>query len=305
MKLNLYTFYISAVITLLSLAPIRNVHGGDVLYEDNFTNLDPSWGTPGDILSVKDGKLILKPALNTTQSVLNQSNVFEDADIAVDVILSTGEPIEPGGLIFWAKDYSNFYCLSIDANGSFNISHFVTDRWLTPVVWTKCEAMNKGIGQVNKLRMVTQGRLYWYPLYIFARRRGYSPDDAQDLTQGFLLHVVEHRAFMGVDRLQGKFRSFLLASFQNHLSDVGDRARRLKRGGDKEFGYLDAEEAEERYRLEPVEFLTAEKIFDARWAMTVLGEALKELRQEYATAGKTSTFEALEALIASEGRLGP
>ena len=65
-----------------------------------------------------------------------------------------------------------------------------------------------------------------------------------------------------------------------------DRARRLKRGGDKEFVQLDAEEAEERYRLEPVEFLTAEKIFDARWAMTVLGEALKQLRQEYASRGK-------------------
>ena len=66
-------------------------------------------------------------------------------------------------------------------------------------------------------------RLYWYPLYIFARRRGHSPDDAQDLTQGFFLHVVEHRALTGVDRLKGKFRSFLLASFQNHLSDAGPR----------------------------------------------------------------------------------
>ena len=89
----------------------------------------------------------------------------------------------------------------------------------------------------------------------------------------------------------------MLASFQNHLSDQFDRARRLKRGGDKEFVELDAEEAEERYRLEPIECLTAEKIFDARWATTVLGEALKRLRQEYATAGKTSTFEALKAFL--------
>ena len=148
-------------------------------------------------------------------------------------------------------------------------------------------------------------RLYWYPLYIFARRRGYSPDDAQDLTQGFFLHVVEHRAFTGVDRLKGKFRSFLLASFQNHLSDAVDRARRLKRGGDKEFVQLDAEEAEERYRLEPVEFLTAEKIFDARGAMTVLGEALKRLRQEYAAAGKASAFEALKAFLDPNNSVAP
>ncbi len=131
---------------------------GDVLYEDDFTNLDPSWGTPGDILSVKEGKLVLKPALNTTQSVLNQSNVFDDADIQVEVTLSAGDPIVAGGLIFWAKDYTNFYCLCIDANGSFKISHFVTDRWLNPVGWTESDAINKGVGQVNKLRIVTKGR---------------------------------------------------------------------------------------------------------------------------------------------------
>ena len=140
-------------------------------------------------------------------------------------------------------------------------------------------------------------RNYWYPLYMFARRRGHSPDDAQDLTQGFFLHLLEHQAFTGVDRLKGKFRSFLLASFQNHLSDQADHARRLKRGGGKEFIQLDPEEAEERYQLEPAEFLTPERVFDARSAITVLGEALKRLRQEYATAGKLSTFDALKAFL--------
>jgi hypothetical protein len=86
---------------------------------------------------------------------------------------------------------------------------------------------------------------------------------------------------------------------------VGDRARRLKRGGDKEFVQLDAEEAEERSQLEPVEFLTAEKIFDARWAMTVLEEALKQLRQEYTTAGKTSTFEALKVFLDPHNSIAP
>ena len=140
-------------------------------------------------------------------------------------------------------------------------------------------------------------RTYWYPLYMFARRRGHSPDDAQDLTQGFFLHLLEQRSLAGVDRLKGKFRSFLLASFQNHLSDPLDRAHRLKRRGDKEFVELDAEEAEDRYRLEPVEGLTAEKMFDARWAMTLLAEALNRLRQEYATEGQTSTFEALRVFL--------
>ena len=159
MKPRICPFWICAfAAVLLLLHPVGTILGGDVLYEDDFTNLDPSWGTPGDILSVKDGKLVLKPALNTTQSVLNQANVFEDADIEVEVTLSSGDPVVAGGLIFWAKDYSNFYCLCIDANGSFKISHFVTDRWLTPVGWTESDAVNKGLGQVNKLRVVAKGR---------------------------------------------------------------------------------------------------------------------------------------------------
>src|SRR3984893_6087548 len=86
-------------------------------------------------------------------------------------------------------------------------------------------------------------RLYWYPLYVFARLSGHSPNDARDLIRGFFLHLLEHRAPTGVDRLKGKFRSFLLASLQNYLSDELERARRLRRGGSQEFVHLDAEDA--------------------------------------------------------------
>src|SRR6201987_2019058 len=158
MKARFWTLCVCALATLLSLAPFGEVSGAEVLYEDNFTNLDPSWGTPGEILSVREGKLVLKPALNTTQSVLNQSNVFDDADVELQITLSSGDATVPAGLIFWAKDYSNFYCFNIDANGSFKISHFVIDRWLTPVGWTDSSAINKGIGQSNKLRVLTNGR---------------------------------------------------------------------------------------------------------------------------------------------------
>ena len=168
---------------------------------------------------------------------------------------------------------------------------FHTTRW-TIVMST---AQSQAPGGESALAQLC--RTYWYPLYIFARRRGYSPGDAQDLTQSFFLHLLEHRALAGVDRLKGKFRSFLLASFQNHLSDQTDHARRIKRGGGKEFVQLDAEEAEQRYRLEPAEFLTPENIFDARWAMTVLGEVLRQLRQEYVAEGKASIFEALNAFL--------
>jgi glucose/mannose transport system substrate-binding protein len=158
MRPKVHAVCISISVALLICASVRSATGGDVLYEDDFTNLDPSWGTPGDILSVKNGNLLLKPAVNTTQSVINEANVFEDADIQLSVRLSSGDPSIPGGLIFWAKDYTNFYCFSIAADGSFKISHFVMDRWLTPVGWTANSAINGGIGQVNKLRVVTKGR---------------------------------------------------------------------------------------------------------------------------------------------------
>ena len=77
-------------------------------------------------------------------------------------------------------------------------------------------------------------KTYWYPIYAFVRRHGHGPDEAQDLTQGFFLHLLEHEALTHVDPLKGKFCSFLLASLQNYLSDEADRVRRLKRGGDRE-----------------------------------------------------------------------
>ena len=140
-------------------------------------------------------------------------------------------------------------------------------------------------------------RLYWYPLYAFVRYQGHAPHDAQDLTQSFFLHLLDHKALSHVNPLKGKFRSFLVASVQNFLSDEADRAGRKKRGGDREFVRIDAESAEERYRFEPVDYLTAETIFDARWAMTVLGEAMKRLRRQYAAEEKTSTLEILEPFL--------
>jgi glucose/mannose transport system substrate-binding protein len=158
MKPGSYAFYAAIIVALLLLFPVAGALAGEILYEDSFANLDPSWGPPGDRLNVEDGKLTLKPVPNTTQSILNQSNVFEDADIRVDVTMPAGDANIPGGLIFWAKDHSNFYCLCIDAAGYFKISRYVTDRWLQPVGWIENAAVCKGIGQLNKLRVVTKGR---------------------------------------------------------------------------------------------------------------------------------------------------
>ena len=151
--------------------------------------------------------------------------------------------------------------------------------------------------QTGRAAMAALCQIYWYPLYAFARRREHTPHDAQDLTQGFFLHVLEHRALSQVDRLKGKFRSFLLACFQNYLSVEAQRAHALKRGGQCQVVSLDLETAENRYRLEPADYLTAEKIFEARWALTLLEHAMTILRQEYVARGKQSVFDTLKAYV--------
>jgi RNA polymerase sigma factor (sigma-70 family) len=141
-------------------------------------------------------------------------------------------------------------------------------------------------------------KLYWYPLYAHIRRYRFSPHDAQDLTQGFFLDILEHKALTRADQQKGKFRSFLLASLKNFLSNEGQRARCLKRGGQVQFVYVDFNDAEDRYgKEEPAERLTPEKIFDARWALALLSEAKTRLRQEYIDTGKIAVFDALKGFV--------
>jgi RNA polymerase sigma factor (sigma-70 family) len=138
---------------------------------------------------------------------------------------------------------------------------------------------------------------YWYPIYAFARRSGYNAHDAQDLTQSFFQQLLGRGALSRATPARGRFRTFLLASFQNHLSHLRERARAAKRGGGHQDLSLDAEAAEHRYAHEPTDYLTPEQIFEARWAMHVLAEAIRRLDQEYASQGKTTTFKALKSFL--------
>jgi RNA polymerase sigma factor (sigma-70 family) len=163
--------------------------------------------------------------------------------------------------------------------------------------WTLVMASARDQSQTGRAALAALCQIYWYPLYAFARRRGHSPHDSQDLTQGFFLRLLEHRALSAVNRLKGKFRSFLLACFQNYLSAETRRAHRLKRGGQCQFVSLDLESAENRYRYEPEEYLTAEKIFEARWALTLLDHAMTVLREEYVGRGKELVFNTLKGYV--------
>jgi RNA polymerase sigma-70 factor (ECF subfamily) len=140
---------------------------------------------------------------------------------------------------------------------------------------------------------------YWYPLYAYVRRRGNSPEDAEDLTQGFFARLLELGSLAEVSREKGKFRSFLLASLNHYLSDAWDRARAQKRGHGRVIS-LDARQAEERLSREPADALTPEKLFERKWAMAVLEVVVRRLQHEYESAGKERLFLALRFSITSE-----
>lgn len=138
---------------------------------------------------------------------------------------------------------------------------------------------------------------YWYPLYAFVRRQGHSPEDAQDLTQDFFARLLAKNYLAEVAREKGKFRSFLLAAMKHFLANEWDRARAAKRGGGQVLISLNDTEAENRYRLEPADPMSADKIFERRWAMTLLEQVLSRLRHEHVRAGKVELYEQLKACL--------
>ena len=145
---------------------------------------------------------------------------------------------------------------------------------------------------------------YWHPLYAYVRRRGYSPEDAQDLTQGFFAQLLERNAVATVSPGKGRFRSFLLASMNHFLSDAWDKARAQKRGGGKVIS-LDTQHAETWLREQPSHSLTPERAFELRWALTLLEQVYRQLEEEHRQQGKAELFDVLRTTLAGPGNSAP
>ncbi len=141
---------------------------------------------------------------------------------------------------------------------------------------------------------------YWYAVYAFVRRRGQQVEDARDLTQEFFARLLEKDYLEAVDRERGRFRTFLLTAVSHFLSNERERACAQKRGGGQTVLSLDFESGEERYQHEPADHWTAEKIFDRRWALTLLDQAVAALKQEYAQADKSLLFEELKVYLTGD-----
>ena len=146
-------------------------------------------------------------------------------------------------------------------------------------------------------------RTYWYPIYAYVRRRGRSPEDAQDLTQEFLARLLATHGLDNVHPNKGRFRSFLLASLNHFLANEWDKAQAQKRGGGTMAISLDA--AEKRYRGEPREEMSPERIFERQWVLTLLAQVAARLRASYEAAGNGPVFEGLQIYLTGEKGLPP
>jgi RNA polymerase sigma factor (sigma-70 family) len=140
---------------------------------------------------------------------------------------------------------------------------------------------------------------YWYPLYACVRRSGYSHDDAADLTQSFFARVVEKKTFAGIEPGVARFRSFLLTALKHFMINEWQSANRLKRGGGKQIISLD-EKADDLYRAEPSHDDTPDKLFEKRWALSVVETALSKLRAEFVASEKPALFDVLKPTLSGE-----
>jgi RNA polymerase sigma factor (sigma-70 family) len=155
--------------------------------------------------------------------------------------------------------------------------------------WSVVLAAGSASAEQSNAALEALCRTYWHPLYAFVRREGYAVEEAQDLTQAFFARLLERRDLATVQQHKGRFRSYLLASLKNFLINEWHRARTVKRGGDRAFIPLDEILDEERLCAQPADNVTAESLFERRWALTLLETVLARLETEF--AGDARVFQ--------------
>ncbi len=166
--------------------------------------------------------------------------------------------------------------------------------------WSVVLAAGQGESEPARRALETLCRAYWYPIYVYVRRKSYGPEEAEDLTQEFFAQLIAKEHLKLADREKGKFRTFLLAMLDSFLAREWSRAHRQKRGGQFVFVSLDDPGPEERYKLDPPDNATPEKKFEMQWALTVLEQTLLSLEKECAARGKTELFQAAKGVLTGD-----
>lgn len=177
-----------------------------------------------------------------------------------------------------------------------------------PTHWSVIVAAGRSASEPERARVALSElcQTYWTPLYAFVRSRGHSVHDAQDLTQSFFVHLIEHEIYAKADREKGRFRSFMLTSLKNFLANAYAYAHTLKRGGGEEFLPLDEERAEAAESVFQTHFAEGEpnaedRLFERSWAEAVVHASLKRISAEYQTEGKQHLFQQLRIFLTGSG----
>jgi RNA polymerase sigma-70 factor (ECF subfamily) len=165
------------------------------------------------------------------------------------------------------------------------VDRFVTTRW-TMIL---SAARNSSPNSAKALADLCQS--YWYPLYAFVRRQGYSREDAEDLVQGFFARLMEADSLAKVSAEKGRFRAFLLASMKHFTANEWDRSQRIKRGGGVKHLSLDWQAADDRFHLDPPDPITPDQLYDREWALALLEQVVTRLQCECEATGKSALFE--------------
>jgi RNA polymerase sigma factor (sigma-70 family) len=167
--------------------------------------------------------------------------------------------------------------------------------------WTMIVAAGRSSDGQGRMAMEELCRTYWYPLYAHVRRRGHSKEDAEDLTQSFFARLLEKNHLDGLSPERGRFRSFLLAALKHFLANEWDKSQSKKRGGGVSLLSLDWQDAESRYRIEPADQLSPDKLYDRAWALTLLERVLRRL--ERANEGNAYFSELKPCLTTERGAI--
>ena len=176
---------------------------------------------------------------------------------------------------------------------------FATTRWTVVLA-----AGGGGESDAAREALEQLCRCYWYPLYAYVRRRGYDAHSAQDLTQGFFARLLERNDLAGLRREGGRFRSSLLTVLNHYLANEHQRATAQKRGGGRPLISLDDDEAEDRYRREPAHQESPDRLFERRWALALLEEAMARLEAEQGSGPKAATFRVLKGYLSHDPEAG-
>jgi DNA-directed RNA polymerase specialized sigma24 family protein len=171
-----------------------------------------------------------------------------------------------------------------------------SNDWFATTHWSVIMAAGTAETVVAQQALEKLCGTYWYPVYIFIRRHSHDDDEARDLTQGFFADILGRNSLTQVDPAKGRFRAFMLACVKNYLFGQRERTRADKRGGGRALLELDALEAEERYKLEPVDHMSPDVLYDRRWAITLIEVARLRLRDELALKYSPRHCDLLHAL---------